>query len=67
MTDLEARVSSLEHNVLALAKAVSEIATTHTLFATAAVAHLQGISQAIKTMRADLDDKSDDDSWNDFG
>lgn len=67
MTDLEARVSSLEHNVLALARAVSEIATTHTLFATAAVAHLQGISEAVKTMRAELDDKSDDDSWNDFG
>lgn len=67
MTDLEARVSSLEHNVLALARAVSEIATTHTLFATAVVAHLQGISEAVNTMRADLDDKSDDDSWNDFG
>jgi hypothetical protein len=43
---------------------VSEIATTHTLFATAAVAHLQGISAEVKAMRADLDD--DDDEWKDF-
>ena len=64
MTDLEARVSALEQNVLAIARAVSEIATTHTLFATAAVAHLQGISDEVKAMRADLDD--DDDEWKDF-
>ncbi len=63
MTDLEARVSALEQNVLAIARAVSEIATTHTLFATAAVAHLQGISAEVKAMRADLDD---DDEWKDF-
>ncbi len=65
MTDLEARVSALEQNVLAIARAVSEIATTHTLFATAAVAHLQGISAEVKAMRADLDD-DDDDEWKDF-
>ena len=64
MTDLEARVSALEQNVLAIARAVSEIATTHTLVATAAVAHLQGISAEVKAMRADLDD--DDDEWKDF-
>jgi hypothetical protein len=64
VTDLEARVSALEQNVLAIARAVSEIATTHTLFATAAVAHLQGISAEVKAMRADLDD--DDDEWKDF-
>jgi hypothetical protein len=64
VTDLEARVSALEQNVLAIARAVSEIATTHTLFATAAVAHLQGISAEVKAMRADLDD--DDDEWEDF-
>ncbi len=64
MTDLEARVSALEQNVLAIARAVSEIATTHTLFATAAVAHLQGISAEVKAMRADLGD--DDDEWKDF-
>jgi hypothetical protein len=64
LTDLEARVSALEQNVLAIARAVSEIATTHTLFATAAVAHLQGISAEVKAMRADLDD--DDDEWKDF-
>jgi len=64
VTDLEARVSALEQNVLAIARAVSEIATTHTLFATAAVAHLQGISDEVKAMRADLDD--DDDEWKDF-
>jgi hypothetical protein len=64
MTDLEARVSALEQDVLAIARAVSEIATTHTLFATAAVAHLQGISAEVKAMRADLDD--DDDEWKDF-
>jgi hypothetical protein len=63
VTDLEARVSALEQNVLAIARAVSEIATTHTLFATAAVAHLQGISAEVKAMRADLDD---DDEWKDF-
>jgi len=63
LTDLEARVSALEQNVLAIARAVSEIATTHTLFATAAVAHLQGISAEVKAMRADLDD---DDEWKDF-
>ncbi len=65
MTDLEARVSALEQNVLAIARAVSEIATTHTLFATAAVAHLQGISAEVKAMRADLDD-DDNDEWKDF-
>jgi hypothetical protein len=65
LTDLEARVSALEQNVLAIARAVSEIATTHTLFATAAVAHLQGISAEVKAMRADLDD-DDDDEWKDF-
>jgi hypothetical protein len=65
MTDLEARVSALEQDVLAIARAVSEIATTHTLFATAAVAHLQGISAEVKAMRADLDD-DDDDEWKDF-
>jgi hypothetical protein len=65
VTDLEARVSALEQNVLAIARAVSEIATTHTLFATAAVAHLQGISAEVKAMRADLDD-DDDDEWKDF-
>jgi hypothetical protein len=64
LTDLEARVSALEQNVLAIARAVSEIATTHTLFATAAVAHLQGISAEVKAMRADLGD--DDDEWKDF-
>ena len=64
MTDLEARVSALEQNVLAIARAVSEIATTHTLFATAAVAHLQGISAQVKAMRDDLDE--DDDEWKDF-
>jgi len=64
VTDLEARVSALEQNVLAIARAVSEIATTHTLFATAAVAHLQGISAEVKAMRADLDDE--DDEWKDF-
>jgi hypothetical protein len=64
VTDLEARVSALEQNVLAIARAVSEIATTHTLFATAAVAHLQGISAQVKAMRDDLDD--DDDEWKDF-
>jgi hypothetical protein len=65
LTDLEARVSALEQNVLAIARAVSEIATTHTLFATAAVAHLQGISAEVKAMRADLDD-DDNDEWKDF-
>jgi hypothetical protein len=65
VTDLEARVSALEQNVLAIARAVSEIATTHTLFATAAVAHLQGISAEVKAMRADLDD-DDNDEWKDF-
>jgi len=64
VTDLEARVSALEQNVLAIARAVSEIATTHTLFATAAVAHLQGISAQVKAMRDDLDE--DDDEWKDF-
>ncbi len=65
MTDLEARVSALEQQVLAIARAVSEIATTHTLFATAAVAHLQGISAEVKAMRDDLDD-DDNDEWKDF-
>jgi hypothetical protein len=68
VTDLESRVRSLEHNVLALARAVSDISTTHTLFAAAAVAHLNGISEDLKELRSALDDESDDgnDKWNDL-
>lgn len=65
MTDLEVRVASLEQNVLALARAVSDISTTHTLFASAAVIHLKTISDQLKTMREEMG--GSDDSWEDFG
>lgn len=63
MTDLEARVTALESDVLVLCSAIQQIAVTQTMFSSVVTMHLREMLEQVKKLRDDMDEG---DEWKGF-
>lgn len=61
MTNLEARIASLEHDLAVLVTVLQDVAISQTLFASLAAKQLQTLIDQVRRMR------DEGDEWKDFG